>query len=83
MSPVDQPDLSEQLPPETHIRMALDYLFVRTRQMRLGVTATLIGAAAEAIKQETRASGEPTSSETDRSEHRVGMGGFAGGSGTA
>ncbi len=42
------------LPPEVHLKMALDFLYARAKQLNLTVTASLIGAAGLAALEELR-----------------------------
>lgn len=42
------------LPPEVHLKMALDFLYARAKQLNLSVTASLIGAAGLAALEELR-----------------------------
>ena len=45
-------DIHQALPPEVHLKMALDFLYVRARELNLMVTASLIGAAGVAALDE-------------------------------
>ena len=47
-------DLHQALPPEVHLKMALDFLYARARELNLTVTASLIGAAGVAALEELR-----------------------------
>lgn len=47
-------DLHQALPPEVHLKMALDFLYARARELNLAVTASLIGAAGVAALDELR-----------------------------
>ena len=47
-------DLHQALPPEVHLKMALDFLYARARELNLTVTASLIGAAGVAALDELR-----------------------------
>ena len=47
-------DLHQALPPEVHLKMALDFLYARARELNLSVTASLIGAAGVAALDELR-----------------------------
>lgn len=47
-------DLHQALPPEVHLKMALDFLYARARELNLNVTASLIGAAGVAALDELR-----------------------------
>ena len=44
----------EDLPPEIHLKMALDYLLTRAKQLGMPVTAALIAAAAKEAVNELR-----------------------------
>ena len=47
-------DLHQALPPEVHLKMALDFLYARARELNLTVTSSLIGAAGVAALDELR-----------------------------
>ena len=47
-------DIHQALPPEVHLKMALDFLYARARELNLMVTASLIGAAGVAALDEMR-----------------------------
>ena len=48
----DEIPMQGDLPPEVHLRMALDYLQIRAKRLGLPLTALLIGTACEACLQE-------------------------------
>lgn len=50
----DFPDADDGLPPEIHLKMALDYLHSRATAIDMPVTASLIGMAARAALDELR-----------------------------
>lgn len=52
-------DADDDLPPEVHLKMALDYLHSRATAIDMPVTASLIGMAARAALEELRQNAPP------------------------